>query len=216
MNEEERLYQLYHYERELWARGHEYVAGVDEAGRGPLAGPVVAAAVVLHPRLHLPGLNDSKQVPKRRREALYEQIIEGAVSWKISIVSVEDIDRYNILQASIEAMNQSVLGLGMVPHHLLIDALRLPKISIPQTPLIKGDSLSASIAAASILAKVTRDRIMDELHQMYPAYGFDHNRGYPTAEHMAVLGRIGPCPFHRQSFEPVRNWHLRGKQGCLF
>lgn len=216
MNEEERLFKLYSYERELWERGCPHVAGLDEAGRGPLAGPVVAAAVVLSPGLHLPGLNDSKQVPKRRREILYSLITEGAVAWKISIISVEDIDRYNILQASIMAMNQAVMGLGLTPQHLLIDALRLPRLSIPQTPLIKGDTLSASIAAASILAKVARDRIMDDLHRVYPDYGFDHNRGYPTAEHLTVLGKIGPCPFHRQSFEPVKNWHLRGKQVCLF
>lgn len=216
MNEEERLYNLYNYERELWTRGFTHVAGVDEAGRGPLAGPVVAAAVILPPGLRLPYLNDSKKVTAPRRKVLYEQIQAGALAWQISVVSAEDIDRYNIMQASIEAMNRAVLGLGLTPNHLLIDALRLNKIDIPQTPLIKGDSLSASIAAASILAKVARDRIMDEIHRLYPAYGFDRNRGYPTPEHLSVLARIGPCPFHRQSFEPVRNWHLRRSQVCLF
>mgnify|MGYP005848037959 CR=1 FL=1 len=216
MNEEERLFQLYRYERELWARGLAHVAGVDEAGRGPLAGPVVAAAVILPPDLRLTHLNDSKQVSRPRRELLAEQIRAGAVAWQVNVVSVEEIDRYNILQASVEAMCRAVLGLGVTPHHLLIDALRLDRLSVPQTPIIKGDTLSASIAAASILAKVTRDRIMDELHQLYPAYRFDRNRGYATAEHLEALARLGPCPFHRQSFAPVREWHLRGKQVCLF
>ncbi len=193
------------HERELRLAGFRRVAGLDEVGRGCLAGPVVAAAVVLPERPRLKGLRDSKVLPRARREALYELILDRADAVGVGCVEVETIDRINILQATKLAMRQALERLPLAPDHLLIDALRLPLVEIPQRPIIDGDAISASIAAASIIAKVTRDRICDEMDDRYPAYGFRRNKGYGTPLHLHALNDAGPCEWHRRSFAPVRN-----------
>ena len=199
------------HERELRLSGFRRVAGLDEVGRGCLAGPVVAAAVVLPERPRLKGLRDSKVLPRARREALYELILDRADAIGVGCVEVDTIDRINILQATKLAMRQALERLPLVPDHLLIDALRLPLVDIPQRPIINGDAISASIAAASIIAKVTRDRICDEMDERYPAYGFGRNKGYGTPLHLHALNDAGPCEWHRRSFAPVRNLVL-GRQ----
>lgn len=188
--------------------GQFYItAGVDEAGRGPLAGPVVAAAVILDRSMKISGIRDSKKVPKAEREELYELILSsGRVG--IGIVDGEEIDRINILNATKKAMCQAVASLGMRPELLLIDALTIPGVETRQIPIIKGDEKSASIAAASIMAKVTRDRIMTAYHNSFPLYGFDNHKGYATKEHLECLRRYGPCPIHRKSFYPVMTLSL--------
>lgn len=191
------------YERDLQQQGYQWIAGVDEAGRGPLAGPVVAAAVILSPDVPLFGINDSKQLTENQRETFYQEIIENAEAVGVGIVSSEEIDRINIYQAAKQAMVKAVMVLKKVPVHVLVDAMNLP-ISIPQTSIIKGDSKSVSIAAASIVAKVTRDRLMRELHEIHPQYGFDRNFGYATSEHLQNLKRYGVCKEHRRSFAPVK------------
>ncbi|HET7629304.1 MAG TPA: ribonuclease HII [Bacillales bacterium] len=191
------------YERNLRHQGMERIAGVDEAGRGPLAGPVVAAAVILDPDRPLYGLNDSKQLTDKIREELYEKIIESNASVAIAIVEPEDIDRLNIYEASKRAMREAVLSLDKRPEHVLVDAMRLD-CGIPDTAIVKGDRLSVSIAAGSIVAKVTRDRIMRRLDRRFPEYGFSRHFGYPTADHLARLRKHGPCEVHRRSFAPVR------------
>lgn len=195
-----RLQNLELYEQELYSQGCQMIAGVDEAGRGPLAGPVIAAAVILPPGIRLIGLNDSKKVTPSKRDHLYEQITENAVAFSISSVSVQEIDVINIYQASLKAMQNAVEDLSHVPDYLLVDAVQIPEIIIPQLPLVKGDGLSASIAAASILAKVTRDRLMEKYDQDFPQYGFAGHKGYGTREHMKAIYKYGPCPIHRMSF----------------
>ncbi|MDK2855131.1 MAG: ribonuclease [Bacillota bacterium] len=195
---------LWNWERRLWAAGYSYVAGIDEAGRGPLAGPVVAAAVILPPGVHLPNLNDSKQLTPREREELYPLIVGQAVAVGVGIADVYYIERYNILRATKRAMLLAVRNLPVRPDYLIIDALSLEEIEIPQESIIKGDTLSASIAAASIVAKVRRDRIMAAWEKVYPGYGFARHKGYATREHIMALKRLGPCPLHRLSFRPVR------------
>ncbi len=188
-------------EDHLRAKGHATIAGVDEAGRGPLAGPVVAAAVILPPHRSFEGLTDSKQLRPARREALYHEILEYAIDTGIGIASPEEIDRLNILQASLLAMRRAVEQLTQIPDMLLIDGLyTIPDVSYPQQALVKGDLRSPSIAAASILAKVHRDRLMQQLHEMYPVYGWNRNKGYPTHAHYEALRRFGPTPHHRRSF----------------
>jgi ribonuclease HII len=181
-----------------------HVAGVDEAGRGPLAGAVYAAAVILDPARPIEGLNDSKKLTARRREALFELIQVQARAWCIATASREEIDRLNILQASLLAMQRAVAGLGIVPARVLVDGNRAPSFPCPAQAIVGGDALEPAISAASILAKVARDRSMLELHACYPQYGFDKHKGYPTAEHLAALAEHGPCPEHRISFAPVR------------
>jgi len=198
--ERERVLALYEHERQARTAGYRLIAGLDEAGRGPLAGPVVAAAVILPPDLVLAGLNDSKQVAPERRAELYDRIIAEAVAWGVGEVDVEYIERENILQATYEAMRRAVTQLAIAPDFLLLDAVRLPGVGIPQRPIIHGDALSASIAAASIIAKVTRDRLMCRYDELYPGYGFARHKGYGTAEHWQALRRLGPCPIHRRSF----------------
>ncbi|MDK2925871.1 MAG: ribonuclease [Bacillota bacterium] len=195
---------LWNWERRLWAAGYCHVAGIDEAGRGPLAGPVVAAAVILPPGVHLPNLNDSKQLTPREREELYPLIVEQAVAVGVGVADVYYIERYNILRATKRAMLLAVRNLPVRPDYLIIDALSLEEIEIPQESIIKGDTLSASIAAASIVAKVRRDRIMAAWEEVYPGYGFARHKGYTTREHLTALKRLGPCPLHRLSFRPVR------------
>jgi ribonuclease HII len=192
------------------ASGFTCIAGLDEAGRGPLAGPVVAAAVVLPAGLLIPGLTDSKQVPERSRERLFDVIREQAVCFGIGIVDERTIDEVNIYQATIIAMGRAIEGLNPQPDYLLLDAITLPRIPLPQKPLIKGDCRSHSIAAASILAKVTRDRLMRELHEKYPQYNFQKHKGYGTSEHLALLREYGPCDAHRKTFNPVARM-LRGE-----
>ncbi len=198
------------FERAARASGFSCIAGVDEAGRGPLAGPVVAAAVVLPEGLLIPGLTDSKQVPAEKRDALFDVIRERAVCFGVGMADERTIDKVNILQATIIAMERAIEALAPRPDYLLLDAVTLPRIMLPQKPLIKGDFRSHSVAAASILAKVTRDRLMLELHDKYPQYNFRKHKGYGTKEHLDLLRKHGPCEAHRRSFTPVTE-ALRGE-----
>ena len=200
----ERVDALYTYEKEAQKEGFEWIAGVDEAGRGPLAGPVVVAAVILPIGLYLPKLNDSKKISANVREDLYERICEKALALHCAIVDAATIDRVNIYQATVSGMYEAILALYPVPQKVLIDAVELTKLPMPSLSIVKGDAKSASIAAASIIAKVTRDRLMAQYDTQYPAYGFAQNKGYGTAQHLAALRKYGACPLHRRSFEPVQ------------
>jgi len=181
------------------------IAGVDEAGRGPLAGPVTVAAVILDPVRPIPGLNDSKQLSEKRREALYPHIIERALAWHIEFIQAAEIDRLNILQATLTGMRRALLALSPKPAHALIDGNQIPQaLPCPASAIIGGDAIEPSIMAASILAKVARDRQMHALHREYPQYGFDRHKGYPTRAHRLALIEHGPCPEHRRSFAPVQ------------
>ena len=180
------------------------LAGVDEVGRGPLAGDVVAAAVILDPASPIDGLDDSKKLTEKKREALFPQIQERALSWCVARASVAEIDKLNILHASMLAMKRAVEGLERQPEHVLVDGNRLPPWTYSAEAVVKGDSRVAAIAAASILAKVTRDREMADMDGRYPGYGFAAHKGYPTRTHMAALEKLGPCPIHRHSFGPVK------------
>ena len=180
------------------------VAGVDEAGRGPLAGPVVAAAVILDDQQPIAGLADSKTLTAARRERLFDEIRAKALCCSIAEASVEEIDRLNILQATLLAMRRAVQGLRLKPTLALVDGNRLPRLDVPAEAIVKGDARVAAISAASILAKVTRDRWCAELHAQYPQYGFAGHKGYPTAAHVAALRSLGPSPVHRRSFAPVQ------------
>jgi len=202
------------HERELRLAGFQRIAGIDEVGRGSLAGPVVAAAVILPDRHRIKGLRDSKVLPQSRREALYELILDRADGVGVGCMEVEVIDRINILQATKLAMRQALGHLVPGPDHLVIDALSLREVDLPQRPIIDGDAISASIAAASIVAKVTRDRICAEFDDRYPAYGFARNKGYGTRRHVEALINEGPCEWHRRSFAPLRLW-LAGEQLSL-
>ncbi|MDH4553893.1 ribonuclease HII [Pseudomonas sp. BN417] len=182
----------------------ELVAGVDEVGRGPLCGPVVTAAVILDPSRPILGLNDSKKLSEARRDALYEEIREKALAWCIARADVHEIDSLNILHATMLAMQRAVEGLSVQPRLALIDGNRCPKLKVPCAPVVKGDSQVPAIAAASILAKVCRDREMVELDAAYPGYGIAGHKGYPTPVHLEALRRLGPTPIHRRSFGPVR------------
>lgn len=179
---------------------HMAICGIDEAGRGPLAGPVVAGAVILPKDCSILYLNDSKQVSASRREALYDEIKEKAVASAVGVISPQRIDEINILQATYEAMRQAIEGLGILPDLLLVDAVTIPDVSMKQVGIIKGDAKSVSIAAASILAKVTRDRMMVEYDKIYPEYGFAKHKGYGSAFHTEAIRKYGPCPIHRRSF----------------
>ncbi|MBZ5685392.1 MAG: ribonuclease HII [Acidobacteriia bacterium] len=190
------------YEKKAWESGARLVAGVDEVGRGSLFGCVVAAAVILDPTYRVRGLRDSKLLPPERREALAQRIREHAVAWAVAAVDAARIDQINIYQASRAAMRDAVMGLAPKPDHLLIDALKI-ECELPQDAIIHGDALSASIAAASILAKVERDRMMCEWDAVFPQYGLASHKGYSTPKHLAALRELGPTPLHRQSFAPV-------------
>ncbi|OGL10964.1 MAG: ribonuclease HII, partial [Candidatus Rokubacteria bacterium RIFCSPLOWO2_02_FULL_73_56] len=200
----------YRYEAQAWREGVARVAGVDEAGRGPLAGPVVAAAVIIAPDRRIPGLADSKLLPPERREALFAVIHARALGVGVGVVDHETIDRINILQATRAAMGQALAALAVAPELVITDFVALDGLPCPQRNLVGGDRRSASVAAASIVAKVARDRLMRELDAQYPAYGFARHKGYATPEHLAALDRWGPCPIHRRSFSGV--W----RQGELF
>lgn len=195
-----RFEEMQRYERELQQQGVTLVAGVDEVGRGPLAGPVVAAAVILPVEFSVLGIDDSKKLSEKKREELYDKILEHCICYALGIVDHQDIDRINILQATRLAMQLAIEGLGVQPEHVLIDALVLPAVPLPQTGIIRGDSASVSIAAASIIAKVTRDRMMQDFHQQYPGYCFDRNKGYGTREHYEGIRRQGLCGIHRRTF----------------
>jgi ribonuclease HII len=203
----EKYDNLQEYERSLYRKGIQYIAGIDEVGRGPLAGPVIAAAVILPANVKLIGIDDSKKITSEKREYFYHQILEQSISVGVGIISAQDIDEINIYQASILAMKIAIGKLSVTPEHLLVDALALP-IDIPQTSIIKGDGKSVSIAAGSIVAKVTRDRLMKNLDKTYPQYGFARNMGYGTKEHLNALEEYGPIGEHRRSFAPV--------QSCVF
>ncbi len=180
------------------------MAGVDEAGRGPLAGPVTAACVLLDPAHPITGLADSKGLGAARREELAREIRARALAWTVASASVEEIDALNILQATLLAMRRAVLEINPHPDEVLVDGNRCPTLPCAVRAVVRGDATVPAISAASILAKTARDALMDELHQEHPAYGFDRHRGYPTPEHLAALGRLGPCEVHRRSFAPVR------------
>lgn len=201
------------YENDLVNRKVKVIAGIDEAGRGPLAGPVVAASVILPNDYFLSGLNDSKKLSRKKREYFYDEIIKNAISYGVGVVSVNDIDKYNIYNSTKIAMIKSILGLSVKPKHLLIDAMKI-ELNIPQTSIIKGDAKSVSIAAASIIAKVTRDRYMKELAINYPQYNFGKNAGYGTKEHIDAIRTYGITPEHRKSFEPIKS--ILKKENNLF
>ena len=192
--------ELWKLENEIYAEGFELICGVDEAGRGPLAGPVCAAAVILPRGIEIAGLDDSKKLTDKKREALYDVICENARTYGIAFASVEEIESINILNAAMLAMNRAIEKLAPQPQLALIDGNRNSAINIPSRCVIKGDAKCADIAAASILAKVTRDRLCEEMEKEYPGYGFAKHKGYPTKEHYAALNRLGPCPLHRLSF----------------
>ena len=196
--EKERIYMMHEFEREYASYG--YICGIDEAGRGPLAGPVVAGAVILPKDDDILYLNDSKQLSAAKRDELFDIIKEKALSYGIGIVSHDRIDEINILQATYEAMREALSKLSVMPSVLLNDAVTIPEVTIPQVPIIKGDAKSVSIAAASIIAKVTRDRLMVEYDNMLPGYGFAKNKGYGTAEHISALKEYGPTLIHRNTF----------------
>jgi ribonuclease HII len=181
------------------------VAGVDEAGRGPLAGPVVAAAVILDPQRPIDGLDDSKKLNEKQRETLFPQICENALAWSVIEITPAEIDRINILQATLLGMKRAIESLTPCPMLALVDGNRAPDVNCRVKTIVQGDRLEPAISAASILAKVTRDRFMLEMHGQYPQYGFDRHKGYPTAEHMRLLEKWGPCEIHRRSFAPVHN-----------
>ncbi|HEY7293336.1 MAG TPA: ribonuclease HII [Vicinamibacterales bacterium] len=189
-------------ENSLRRVGFVYVAGTDEVGRGCLAGPVVAGAVLLHPDRHIPGVCDSKLVPADEREELYKEIVAAAVGWAVSAADPREIDRINIHQASLRAMQRAILSLNPLPDIVLVDAFRVPDLPMAQRGVLHGDRRCAAIAAASIVAKVTRDRMMRELHSQDPRYGFDRHKGYATADHLDAVARFGYSDAHRRSFRP--------------
>ncbi len=203
-SEGQRLRTILRYEGSLWAAGVTLVAGLDEAGMSPLAGPVAAAAVVFPPGTRIPHVDDCKRLDARERERLAPIIRAEALAWAVAFVEPEDIDRLNIYWAGIAAMTRALASLSLAPEHLLIDGRRLREITTPQQAIVRGDQKSLSIAAASILAKTARDARMRELDATYPGYGFAQHKGYPVKAHFAALSRLGACPVHRRSFAPVR------------
>ena len=196
--EKQRIWELQKYEREYGM--YQYICGIDEVGRGPLAGPVVAGAVILPKNCDILYINDSKQLSEKKREELYDIIREKAVAWSVGYASPERIDEINILQATYEAMRQAIANLDVAPDLLLNDAVNIPQVNIRQVPIIKGDAKSVSIGAASIIAKVTRDRLMSDYATVFPEYDFAGNKGYGSAAHIEALKKYGPTPIHRKSF----------------
>lgn len=194
---------------------HAQVAGVDEVGRGPLAGEVVAAAVILDPQRPVPGLRDSKKLSAAQRERLYERIVEQALCYALGRATAQEIDELNILQASLLAMSRAVAGLAVQPGFVYVDGLHCPRWDYASTAVVKGDARVDCIAAASIIAKVTRDREMEALESVYPGYGFSQHKGYPTAVHLAALRRLGPCAIHRRSYRPVQLAMAEGTQDIM-
>lgn len=204
--EQLRLQQMVMYEEEAYRQGYQLIAGLDEAGRGPLAGPVVAAACILPRGLLIEDVNDSKKLTPKVRARLFQRLTSHPnISFGIGIIEPQDIDRINIYQATIQAMWQAVDQLTKLPDYLLIDGMGIKHTAIPCLKIIKGDQLSLSIAAASIIAKETRDELMVRYHHQWPHYGFDQHKGYGTAKHLEALERHGPCPIHRRSFDPIKS-----------
>ena len=205
--ERSRLLKMSLHEQRLYKLGYQHIAGIDEAGRGPLAGPVVAAACILPCDFLLSHLNDSKQLSSKQRDELFAEITsDSRIVYGIGIVSVDRIEEINILRATFEAMQESVVKLSRRPEYLLIDGNQLPAFNYPKEGIVHGDAVSISIAAASIIAKVTRDRIMIEEAARWPQYGFAQHKGYGTAQHLDAIRQLGPCPFHRKTFEPIKSW----------
>ena len=199
--EEERLKTLKEYENKLHEEGLQYIAGIDEAGRGPLAGPVVVGVAIMKPESFIEGINDSKKISESKREKLYEQITEEAIDWSVGIVTEKEIDEINILNATKRALEKALDNLKVRPDRILVDALEhIDTKGVPYTSVIKGDAKIYSISAASIIAKVTRDRIMREYDEVYPEYGFAKHKGYGTAAHISAIKENGPCPLHRKTF----------------
>ncbi|MBR5796925.1 MAG: ribonuclease HII [Phascolarctobacterium sp.] len=206
--ERERFHKMLSYERQYYAEGAKLIAGVDEAGRGPLAGPLVIAAVVMPEEFFISGLNDSKQISASKRDKLYDEILQKALSVSVNVVSISNIDELNIYRATQQGMAEVLLHLDKQPDVALIDAMPVEAGDIKTVSLVHGDALSASIAAASIIAKVTRDRIMEKLDTLYPAYKFANNKGYGSKEHMQAIDMEGVTEWHRRSYEPVKSLNL--------
>lgn len=200
---------LYQYEEQLEDLGIKYIAGVDEVGRGPLAGPVVVAAVILPLNLRIKGINDSKKLSLKKRNELYKIILNEALAVNVSFIDERVVDEINIYEATKKGMLEAISGLKIKPEHVLIDAMPLRELAIAHTSIIHGDALSASIGAASIIAKVTRDEYMDKMDIKYPNYGFKHHKGYCTKEHLEALEKYGPCEIHRKSFAPVKKFYTK-------
>lgn len=200
---------LYEFEEKLYDEGFHLICGVDEAGRGPLAGPLVVAACILPPFLRIEGINDSKQLSAKKRKELYKVIVKNALAYKIVFVTEEDVDSLNIYQATKKGMLMAIAGLKHKPDYALIDAMPLGELEIPQNSIIHGDARCASVAAASILAKVTRDEYMEKMDIKYPNYGFKKHKGYGTKAHMQALEKYGPCKIHRKSFAPVSKFYSK-------
>lgn len=202
--EMKRLLEMTHYESEARAKGFKCIVGIDEAGRGPLAGPVVASACFIPNDLYFSGINDSKQLTeKKRKELFYKLTTDSRVIFSVTQVSHIEIDHLNIYQATVKAMRQAIDELTCLPDYLLVDGMNLSHQEIPSLKIIQGDAKSQSIAAASIIAKETRDKLMNEFHEMWPQYGFDKHKGYGTKKHMEAIHKYGPCPIHRMSFKPL-------------
>ena len=205
------------WEKSYWEENISLVAGVDEAGRGPLAGPVVAAACILKPGIYIPNLNDSKKLSESQRKEIFQLITtHPEIIFGIGITSASEIDQVNILQATFLSMQRAVNNLSIQPQVLLIDGNRAPKMALPMKTIVKGDALSISIAAASIIAKVTRDALLDNLDDKYPQYGFKNHKGYGTKEHLNTLTQFGPCEEHRKTFAPIKNIIKTEEQLSLF
>jgi ribonuclease HII len=207
---------LYKFEEELYDKQIELVCGVDEVGRGPLAGPVVVAACIMPPLLRIKGINDSKKLSEKKREELYKIIVKEAIAYNVVFVSEKEIDELNIYQATKKGMLEAINGLKVKPQHVLIDAMPLGELELPHTSIIHGDALSASIAAASILAKVTRDHFMEKMDVKYPNYGFKRHKGYCTKAHVEALEKYGPCAIHRKTFAPVSKYFTKQLSLDLF
>lgn len=208
LEEMERLKAITYYENQCRQNGYKLIAGIDEVGRGPLAGPVVTAAVILKENDLIEGINDSKKLSAAKRKSLYDIIIDRAISYAFGVVSSEEIDSINILQATYKAMRQALASLNVKPDFVLADAVTIPDIDIKQQGIIKGDAKSISIGAASIIAKVYRDRMMDEYAKIYPEYGFEQNKGYGSQSHIEAIKKYGPCPIHRKTFIKNFVWGL--------
>ena len=209
-----RLDAMLHFERLLWKAGIQHIAGIDEVGMGPLAGPVVAAAVVFPPNVEIAGVDDSKALDEANRRRLDAEIREKASAFAIGVVEVDEIDRINIYHAGIQAMKLALLNLAVAPQHILVDSRTIPGLTLPQNSFDKGDGINFSIAAASIVAKVYRDGLMTEFGEQYPGYGFASHKGYATPEHQRAIRELGPCPIHRRSFDYIRE--LCGEYSDLY
>lgn len=206
LDEDLRLQQMLRYEKELYQAGYQTIAGIDEVGRGPLAGPVVAAAVILPPGCKIKGLNDSKKIPKKKHQEIYQAVLDKTLAVGVGLIDNEIIDQVNIYEATKLAMKEALSKLSLKPDYLLIDAMKLD-VDIPQESIIKGDANSQSIAAASIVAKVTRDKLMADYDKEYPGYDFAQNAGYGTKSHLQGLERHGVTPIHRKTFEPIKSMY---------